>query len=1043
MRRFARRLRHPLLLALLLASSFPLAALDPHKFISQYIHKKWTVGDGLPPQVLAIAQTPDGYIWLGTGEGLLVFDGIKFATREIPSMPARKSGYAVNNLVTDADGALWGVVSGTGLFRQDDDTQWFDERNGLRSRHIWTLLQDASGRLWIGTENAGLHLHQKGRITPFTLLPDQSSAFISALHVDRQGTLWAGSKRGLIRWQDGKTSLYSPREGLVSEFVTVLAGDRDGRLWIGTDKGLHVMKDGIIRPWKKQDLLAGIYVTAILEDRDGNLWVGTRGGLNRIQGEQVATLTVLDGLSNNYVRTLYQDMEGSLWVGTGGGLDQLRDGKMTTFSTEEGLSSEYITCIHEDRQGALWIGNGERGVDVFHNGVRRTITTREGLAHNNVSAFWSGRDGSIWIGTFGGGVNRLKNGCFTLFDTASGLSSNYINAVFEDSRGDVWIGTEGGGINRIRDGRCEWISREYGLPGIWIMSFHEDRGGSLWIISEDAGLFRFRDGRFDHFTTNDGLSDNNLTYLHEDEEGLLWVGTRRHGVNLFRDGRFRSFSSADGLFQDTVFCILEDQAANLWMSSPRGLFTVKRSDLLAHAAGRIRSLSCTVYGLLEGMRNIQCVGHTQNPGCKDRLGRLWFPTMDGVVMADPAQIRINQRPPEVRIEEFIVDGRRYRTGQRVELAPGPRNFEFHYTALLLAAPEQIRFQYRLQGFDREWIDAKDRRAAYYTAISPGDYRFQVIACNNDGIWNEAGASLAFRLRPFFYQTYWFFAACALALLGLGVMLFRIRLSSLRRRHKELARLVQDRTRQLEGEKEKLEKANAAKSEFMSFAAHDLRNPLHAVTVYAEMIGSEPDASLKIRQNARKVMQAAKRMVGLIDELMQSSVIESGQIAFHPKPIDVGVMARRIRQSYQLLAESKGQRLELSASKDLVTIGDEELIQQAFENILSNAVKYSPMGRTIWISLADCGDRLRFIVKDEGPGLNEEDQSRVFGRFQRLSAQPTGGEPSTGLGLFIVKQLVELHGGRIWVESEVGAGSTFTIELPRHIVAPRDPGLSET
>jgi PAS domain S-box-containing protein len=360
--------------------------------------------------------------------------------------------------------------------------------------------------------------------------------------------------------------------------------------------------------------------------------------------------------------------------------------------------------------------------------------------------------------------------------------------------GSLWIGTFGGGLNRLKDGRFRAYTSEHGMPDTAVRAIQEDPSGALWIGTNSAGVARLSEGRFTTVTTEDGLSSNVVRSLYVDEEGTVWIGTLGGGLNRLKDGRVTAYTTRTGLFDDVIWLILEDNLGNLWMSSSRGIFRVSKKELSDFADGRIPAIASAAYGKADGVKSSQGVGGSQSVGWKARDGRLWFSTFKGVSVVDPQRLMTNKVPPPVIIEEIVVDGAVLAPDTRVPA--GREKFEFHYTGLSLLAPEKVRFRYKLEGLDRDWIDADTRRVAYYTNIPPGEYRFRVLASNNDGVWNETGAERAFYVAPHFYQTYLFYAFCVGAALMLGRPVYLLRVKQLKARQAELETIVDERTRQL-------------------------------------------------------------------------------------------------------------------------------------------------------------------------------------------------------------------------------------------------------
>ena len=778
-----------------LVASAPSWALDPTRAITQYGHTVYTVDQGLPQNsVQAVLQTRDGFLWVGTQEGLGRFDGVRFTLFDEKTEPAFKD-HDVRTLCEDKDGALW-IGTQDGLVRLREGVfAAYGLASGLPGKSITSLLADSKGRLWVGTDQ-GLSRLENGRfVTPLDL---SARPYVVLAMAEIGNALWfATDKDGLVRLTDARET-FTVKDGLGSNVVSSLLATRNGVLWVGTRNGINRIEGGRIStvtgPWGG----GSQPVSSMVEDRQGNVWVGTRsGGLFRVRGGRIETYSEAEGLSGSIVLAIYEDREGSLWIGTESkGLNQLRDVKFAAYGVHEGLRQEMLLPIYEDRAGALWLGSFGGGLQRFENGRFRTFGREQGLRGEFLTSLVEDRFGDLWIGTDDAGLFQMSHGSFKQYLTApDGLPTNRVIALFVDHEGTLWIGTFQGGLVRLKSGRFTRYGRDQGLSAETVQAIAEDKAGRLWIGTEGGGLNLLEGGRFKAYSIEQGLGHNSVLCVHPDAEGVLWIGTPG-GLTRFKDGRFVNIARAQGLFDDRVFQILEDDG-NLWMSSNKGISRVAKKDLDELADGHSTSVTSVAYGQGDGMRVAECNGQSQPAGWKAKDGTLWFPTPRGAVRVDPRTILRNDLPPPVAFEGVVINKKRYKPTTALVVPPGDGELEIHYTGLSFLEPETVRFKYRLVGFDRDWVDAGSRRVAYYTNIPPDDYRFEVIAANNDGVWNEKGASLAFRLRPHFYQARWFHLLVGFGILALAFGAYQGRIRQLAARERLLGSLVKDRTRELE------------------------------------------------------------------------------------------------------------------------------------------------------------------------------------------------------------------------------------------------------
>jgi PAS domain S-box-containing protein len=780
------------------------------KAISEYVHNVWQVADGLPENaVQAIAKTQDGYLWLGTEEGLVRFDGVRFTVFDRKNTDQIKD-QDVRAICVAHDGSLWfGTLTGNLVRLKDGKFESLAAKNELGGNSVGAIHEDKSGIIWIATHGSGLFAYKEGKFTQYGTKDGLANNSVSSIAEDGEGGLWIGTDGGLSRLSEGSFKSYTRKDGASIGEIWSLYRDRAGNLWIGTNKGgLDFYSNGRFVTYTKRDGLPSNSISAIYQGERGSLWIGTLdAGLSRLRDGKFENYGARNGLSDNGVAALLGDSEGSIWIGTSnGGLNRLREGKFSTYSTAEGLSVPAVWTVFEDHAGTIWLGTNGGGVGRFMDGRITMLTGLRELSGKFVGSIYESKDGSLWIST-DGGLGRLKNGKMRVYTAEQGLptaaeSSGFlppllVKAITEDTEGNLWFGTDGGGLARFENGNFTTFTTADGLASNVVFGLTADREGGLWIAT-NKGLNHFKNGTFSTFTTKDGLANDVVLTSYQDKEGALWIGTQ-DGLNRFKDGKFTTYYSRDGLLDDLIFVILEDGIGNLWMSCNRGIFRVSKKELNDFADGSLKTISSTAYSEADGMKNRECDGGVQSAGWKSADGKLWFPTINGVVMVDPNHLPLNRRAPPVHIEQFVAGHIVMKRAGPVRLPAGRASMEIHYTALSYLAPGKIQFRYKLEGFDKEWVDAGNRRTAYYTNVPPGKYIFRVIASNEDGIWNKTGDSIAIQIPPRFYETDWFAGLCLLAIGLAAAGLYRARVSGLKRRERQLAKRVDERTHELQQE----------------------------------------------------------------------------------------------------------------------------------------------------------------------------------------------------------------------------------------------------
>ncbi|MGZ7078257.1 MAG: EAL domain-containing protein, partial [Thermoanaerobaculia bacterium] len=632
----------------------------------------------------------------------------------------------------------------------------FGAAEGMPSDAATALYESGNGSIWIGTQKGLARRQTDGRIVTVAGSDGPAPLAVTTLAEDWSGQLWIGTLHGVATFKDGRLTRHDS-DGFPTAQILALRITRDGSVWIGTrGSGLVRYRSGQFRTYTAADGLPSANVSAIYEDSRGTLWIGTLDhGIGRFRDERFDFASDSIGIGNKAVSSFHEDREGNFWIGSTNGLTRIAEGRVISYTMAQGLLADKVRTVSADPTGTLWIGTGQ-GLQTFDG---RRLGKNNGISSDFVMSTFSGRDGSLWVGTFDHGLNRVFQGRTTVYDTSNGLISNLVLSVYEDRAGVVWVGTASG-LQRIVNGTV--TPETFKLSGQAIGVIYEDRNGALWVGTQDGGLNRIAGGTVTSFTKHNGLASDLILALHQDSNGALWVGTAGGGLSRYKGGRWTTFTTREGLFDDSVFAILEDGNGFLWMSCNKGIFRVSRQQLDDFAEGLQPRITSTAYGHGDGMASRECNGGTQPVAWKTNDGKLWFATVKGVAMIDPNRARSAAAPPVI-IQDVIAGGQRLDPSGPLTLAAGTKMLEFRYTGINLAAPEKVHYQYRLEGFDRDWIDAGTRRRAFYTNLRPGPYRFQVRAASDDGPWSTGTTS--FQQRAFFYQTPWFLTACALLVVG--------------------------------------------------------------------------------------------------------------------------------------------------------------------------------------------------------------------------------------------------------------------------------------
>jgi signal transduction histidine kinase/ligand-binding sensor domain-containing protein len=971
-----------LCLAVLLAVSA--YALDPHKSLTQYSRTTWGQADGLPQDTIkAITQTTDGYLWLGTDEGLARFDGYDFRQYDKASgdLPAN----SITALAAASDGTLW-IGTSNGLTRYSpagkNRFHTFTTKDGLPDDAIIQLYEDHGGTLWIV---AGIYLsrYQNGRFTNFTPGKDLPVTTARIIREDRAHDLWIAGFTAVVKMKGDRFETVMDAKTLDGNIITTMLFDRQGDAWFGGNKGILVRSsNGSLRRYGDRDGLPDPFLRALLEDRDGNIWAGTNSGIARMDGKRFVTPNTADANDMDPVRSLFEDHEGDVWVGTNGGLTRYRDTVFTAYGKTEGLPSDEPNAIYQDRAGNVWVGFHESGLLRFGPGAPRRYTTRDGIP-NEIFSIREASNGDLLIGARGGMV-RMHDGRFTTFVPNDPLERLNVFDALEDAAGRTWLATPGGLAELTSHGSHAVFPSEPLLINA-VVTLCADRDGSIWAGTYGRGLWRVQGKDTRQFTIADGLSSDQIRSLYQDGDGTLWIATFGGGLDAYTDGKFQSFTAKDGLLSDNVARVSDD-GESLWLSTTRGICRIPKQQLSEFAERRRVRLEPVNYGVEDGLRSAQVspsypVG---GGGTRTADGRLWFTTIRGLAVFTPGAHRQPALAPLVHVADVEANGHALDLSQPAQLGPSSERIQIRYTAIHLNAPERVQYSYRLDGIDKDWVSAGTRRLINYNSIGHGNYRFTVRAEIPGGGASEQ--SYSFTVVPWFYETAWFRVVFALLLLALGWAMYQLRL---RRIQYRFSLVLEERARLAREIHDTLAQGFVGISSQLDAVAMCMPEETTPARKFLDLA----------RRMARHSLTEARRAV--MD--LRSAALENQDLA---AAIQSGTRQWTAGSGVEVEVDVDGSRAEIPEEMEQHLL---RIAQEAVANVLKHAG-----AKRIWIKLHLEARKLYLRIKDDGRGF---DQNGVFSTL--------GGH----FGLIGMRERAERLGGELRLASHPGEGTEVEVSVP--------------
>ena len=1008
--------------------------------------------------VFAIIQDADGFLWIGTDDGLNKYDGYQFDIyRHDPEEPASISDNRVRCMILDNQNKIWVGTMNGGVNLLDPATGKFthyrkdSQPDGLAGDRVKAILQDTNGAIWIGTEKGLNRLDpETNKIDYFRSASDNSPGIlgedIHALYQDKSGFLWIGTEEGLTQMNldNGQLKVFTLEDKAHQlGAVSAILEDEQGNFWVGANKGLARKTPEAERFTRYPS--QGIHgvnheeVDSILQDSHGQIWIGTSSsGLFLYEPQTEAFLGYkndpgdLRSLSNNDIQCIFEDRTGVLWFGAFGGGVSKYNNKNHSFQSFK-FRADAVMSFLEDRTGGFWVGtlNGNLYRTDPQTGKTRNFLDdppKTGvLGANPAMSMAEDREGHIWIAS----RNVLtrydpERDRFTTYqnepNNPDSLSGERVYRVYVSPKGVLWIGSFGYGLNRYNPKTNSFTRFRHepenpkSIAGDDVFAILEDRTGALWVGDNGSGLSRMdaNTGEFERFTYNpatpNSLSSNDVKVLHEDADGGIWIGTVS-GLNRFepKTGQLERFSGDDVMPSDNINGILEDDKGNLWVSTNRG---VSKLDI---ATRKFKTFN-TSHGLW---------GEEFNHGAfyKNKKGEMFFGAIGGYNRFRPEMVKINSRIPTVLItgvKRGAVENTPFKDPSQEEkpiiLTHEDPVISFEFTSFDFMASKMNQYAYKLDGFLDDWIANGTERTAKFINLPAGTYDLQVKATNNDGVWSEVHDTLTLVVKPPLWRTTFAYIIYALTVLA------------------AILAYIGGQKKKLERERilnEKLRRLDRLKDDFLANTSHELRTPLNGIIGLVDSLldGVAGPLHAKATHNLQMVLYSGKRLANLVNDILDFAKLKEHSIELRPKPVDLHALTDVVLTLTRPLVVNKNLELINEIPHNLPPAhGDEGRLQQVMYNLIGNAIKFTEKG-AITVSAVEEGSHLHVRVADTGIGVSPEQTERIFEYFEQAHGSIDRTFGGTGLGLAISRQLIEHHGGKIWVESSPGKGSTFQFTVP--------------
>lgn len=983
-----------------------LGKFHPSKPLNQSAIDQWTTDQGLHTNNLVhVMQARSGYLWISTYDGLARFDGNQFDVFDRTNLPFLNTDAFIKSY-EDEQGTIWFVTQASGIIKYRNNQFSQVKVSGTMPNSLRCLLLRKSGLVLVGTNNDGLYT-LKDTVVIRAEHPALREGLILDLAEDKFGNVWVATNgNGVIGIEGDKIKQYKTEQGLSSNVVNTVRGLRDGRILIGTVNGLNVLSGNNISSVK---ITTGFQVTDIEVDDYQSIWLTTNRGLVRLN-EAFGREEILSddtGLPAVALTSLAFDREGSLWLTSNrAGLVRVKDASITTYYNAHGLSgNNIVNVVYQDVSGKIYVGNESGDVDIFENGRFKQLAINQPHKNIGVRSIWVDKQANLWIGTYNGLLQK-RGSNEEVFNTKSGLPSQEVRRILEDDAGYLWVATRSGGLLKTKNGKpLKVFNQSNGIRSNYVLAVEKDQYGNLYVGTNGGG--------FNIITTQDSVKNvkiNNddsgvvIFNIHIDDDGSVWLVTS-NGILLYNGKQFRRLPLVASQKGEGYFDWITDDFHHVWITSNKGVLRIKPEQVRDFKSGKDVPIYPRVFSQADGMRNSESTSAMR--AFKTAQGEIWVPTLGGVSVINPRNITENTTLPPVYITRMVTDDSTFYPAANLVVSPGNLRYTFHFTSLSLIAPARNLFRYKLDGVDETWQENGHLREVTYTNLSPASYTFRVMASNNDGVWNETGDSVQFKVAPTFFQMRSFYAVTGFTLFLIVFAIYKWRVNDIQIHNREL------------------QKVNSELDKFVYSASHDLRAPLASVLGLVNVAKLDP--SQENRENYLNLIERSiKKLDGFISDIINFS--RNARLEVIYAQVDFEKIVNEIMEDLKYLDEDGRITRKISTIGSGRFFTDTVRLKIILSNLISNSIKYyNPHAKSPFIDIKIKYDSNVAIIKviDNGLGITEEHLPNIFKMFYRANENAKG----SGIGLYIVKETIDKIKGTIAVKSKVGEGTEFEITIP--------------